>query len=45
MSKVPALKKKALDLEKKSPDKAVAAYIELVAEMEKHPEDMDCISS
>ncbi|HEU4994707.1 MAG TPA: tetratricopeptide repeat protein, partial [Gemmatimonadaceae bacterium] len=41
MSKIASLKKKAADLEKKSPDKAVAVYIELVAEMEKHPEDMD----
>src|SRR5688500_900652 len=41
MSKIAALKKKAADLEKKSPDKALAVYVELVAEMEKHPEDMD----
>jgi tetratricopeptide (TPR) repeat protein len=41
MSKIATLKKKAADLEKKSPDKAIAAYVELLAEMEKHPEDMD----
>ena len=41
MSKIASLKKKAADLEKKSPDKAIAVYVELLAEMEKHPEDMD----
>jgi len=41
MSKIAALKKKAADLEKKSPDKAIAAYVELLAEMEKYPEEMD----
>jgi tetratricopeptide (TPR) repeat protein len=41
MSKIALLKKKAADLEKKSPDKAIAVYVELLAEMEKHPEDMD----
>ena len=41
MSKIAILKKKAADLEKKSPDKAIAVYVELLAEMEKHPEDMD----
>src|SRR5437762_1105830 len=41
MSKIATLKKKAADLEKKSPDKAIAVYVELLAEMEKHPEDMD----
>ena len=41
MSKIASLKKKAADLEKKSPDKAIAAYVELLAEMEKFPEDMD----
>lgn len=41
MSKLASLKKKAADLEKKSPEKAIAAYVELVAEMEKYPEDMD----
>jgi len=41
MSKIAALKKKATDLEKKSPDKAVSVYVELLAEMEKHPEDLD----
>src|SRR5207248_3205242 len=41
MSKVATLKKKAADLEKKSPDKAIAAYVELLTEMEKYPEDMD----
>ena len=41
MSKVPALKKKAADLEKKSPDKAIPVYVELLAEMEKEPGEMD----
>ena len=41
MSKIATLKKKAADLEKKSPDKAIAVYVELLAEMEKHAEDMD----
>jgi tetratricopeptide (TPR) repeat protein len=41
MSKIASLKKKAADLEKKSPDKAIAVYVELVAEMERYPEDMD----
>ncbi len=41
MSKIASLKKKAADLEKKSPDKAVSVYVELLAEMEKHPEDLD----
>ncbi|HEY8175990.1 MAG TPA: tetratricopeptide repeat protein [Gemmatimonadaceae bacterium] len=41
MSKIASLKKKAADLEKKSPDKAIAVYVELLAEMEKFPEDMD----
>src|SRR5437762_4217865 len=41
MSKIATLKKKAADLEKKSPDKAIAVYVELLAEMDKHPEDMD----
>jgi len=41
MSKIASLKKKAADLEKKSPDKAVAAYAELLSEMEKYPEEMD----
>ncbi|HYC50454.1 MAG TPA: tetratricopeptide repeat protein [Gemmatimonadaceae bacterium] len=41
MSKIASLKKKAADLEKKSPDKAVAVYVELIAEMERNPEDMD----
>ena len=41
MSKIASLKKKAADLEKKSPDKAIAAYAELLAEMEKYPEEMD----
>src|SRR5882672_9124917 len=41
MSKIASPKKKAADLEKKSPDKAIAAYVELLAEMEKSPEDMD----
>ena len=41
MSKIASLKKKAADLEKKSPDKAIATYIELLAEMEKYPEEMD----
>jgi tetratricopeptide (TPR) repeat protein len=41
MSKIPALKKKAADLEKKSPDKALPVYIELLKEMEKEPEQLD----
>ncbi|MEX2178067.1 MAG: tetratricopeptide repeat protein [Gemmatimonadaceae bacterium] len=41
MSKIATLKKKAADLEKKSPDKAVTVYIELLAEMEKSPTEMD----
>ena len=41
MSKIATLKKKAADLEKKSPEKAIAVYVELVAEMERYPEDMD----
>ena len=41
MSKIVSLKKKAVELEKKSPEKAISAYVELVAEMEKYPEDMD----
>lgn len=41
MSKIATLKKKAADLEKKSPDKAIAVYVELLAEMEKYPEELD----
>jgi tetratricopeptide (TPR) repeat protein len=41
MSKIASLKKKAADLEKKSPEKAIAVYVELLGEMEKYPEDMD----
>ncbi|MEK7401042.1 MAG: tetratricopeptide repeat protein [Gemmatimonadota bacterium] len=41
MSKVPALKKKAADLEKKSPEKAIPVYVELLAEMEKEPGELD----
>ena len=41
MSKIASLKKKAADLEKKSPEKAIAVYVELVAEMERYPEDLD----
>jgi tetratricopeptide (TPR) repeat protein len=41
MSKVPALKKKAAELEKKSPEKAIPVYVELLAEMEKEPGEMD----
>ena len=41
MSKIASLKKKAAELEKKSPEKAIAVYNELVAEMEKYPEDLD----
>jgi len=41
MSKVPALKKKAADLEKKSPEKAIPVYVELLAEMEANPAEMD----
>ena len=41
MSKIASLKKKAADLEKKSPEKALVVYVELLAEMEKFPEDMD----
>ncbi|HET9453722.1 MAG TPA: tetratricopeptide repeat protein [Gemmatimonadaceae bacterium] len=41
MSKVANLKKKAADLEKKSPDKAISVYVELLAEMEKEPGELD----
>ena len=41
MSKVANLKKKAADLEKKSPDKAISVYVELLAEMEKDPAELD----
>jgi tetratricopeptide (TPR) repeat protein len=41
MSKIAALKKKAADLEKKTPDKAIPVYVELLAEMEKEPEELD----
>jgi len=41
MSKVASLKKKAAEVEKKAPDKALDVYIELCAEMEKHPDEMD----
>jgi len=41
MSKLASLKKKAADLEKKSPDKALPVYVELLAEMEKEPQEMD----
>src|SRR5688572_7949630 len=41
MSKLANLKKKAADLEKKSPEKAIPVYVELLAEMEKHPEELD----
>ena len=41
MSKIASLKKKAAELEKKSPEKAIAVYNELIAEMEKYPEDLD----
>jgi tetratricopeptide (TPR) repeat protein len=41
MSKIASLKKKAADLEKKSPDKAIAVYVELIAEMEKQPDEID----
>lgn len=41
MSKIATLKKKAADLEKKSPEKAIAVYVELLSEMEKYPEEMD----
>ena len=41
MSKIASLKKKAADLEKKSPEKAVNVYIELLGEMEKEPTEMD----
>ena len=41
MSKIASLKKKATDLEKKSPDKAVQVYIDLLGEMEKNPTEMD----
>src|SRR5215208_1965312 len=41
MSKIASLKKKAADLEKRSPEKAIAVYVELLAEMEKYPEEMD----
>ena len=39
MSKIASLKKKAADTEKKSPEKAIPIYVELLAEMEKSPED------
>src|SRR5688572_1301874 len=41
MSKIAALKKKAADTEKKSPEKAIPVYVELLAEMEKTPEELD----
>ena len=41
MSKIAALKKKAADLEKKAPDKAIPVYVELLAEMEKEPAELD----
>src|SRR6185503_11720002 len=41
MSKIASLKKKAADLEKKSPDKAIPVYVELLTEMEKEPTEMD----
>src|SRR5688500_3321188 len=41
MSKLASLKQKAADLEKKSPDKALPVYVELLAEMEKEPQEMD----
>jgi tetratricopeptide (TPR) repeat protein len=41
MSKIVALKKKAADLEKKSPEKALPVYVELLAEMEKEPTELD----
>ena len=42
MSNIAKLKKKAAELElKKQPDKALAAYIELLVEYEENPEEMD----
>jgi tetratricopeptide (TPR) repeat protein len=41
MSKIAALKKKAADTEKKSPEKAIPVYVELLAEMERTPEELD----
>ena len=42
MSNIPKLKKKAAEFElKKQPDKALAVYIELLAEYEASPEEMD----
>lgn len=41
MSKIATLKKKAADLEKKTPEKAIPVYVELLSEMEKTPEEMD----
>jgi len=41
MSKVANLKKKAADLERKSPEKAISVYVELLAEMEKEPSELD----
>lgn len=41
MSKIAALKKKAADTEKKSPEKAIPIYVELLAEMEKSPQELD----
>jgi tetratricopeptide (TPR) repeat protein len=41
MSKIASLKKKAADLEKKSPDKAIPVYAELLSAMEKEPSELD----
>src|SRR5688572_26775315 len=41
MSKLASLKKKAAELEKKSPDKSIPVYIEMLAVMEKEPSELD----
>jgi tetratricopeptide (TPR) repeat protein len=41
MSNLASLKKKAADLEKKSPEKAIHVYVELLTAMEKEPREMD----
>ena len=41
MSKIASLKKKAAELEKKSPEKAISVYVELLAEMERDHSELD----
>jgi len=41
MSKIASLKKKAADLEKKSPEKALPVLVELLEEMEREPGELD----